>query len=69
MSLNEKLSLLLTHCGMCEEEVAAAIGMSRQHFHRKLKQGAFTIAELERICQALGARFSFAYEFEDGTRV
>lgn len=69
VSLEQKVEKALAHRHMSKSEVAAAIGMSRKTFQRKLKQGAFTVAELEKLSQAMGARFSMTYVFEDDTRI
>lgn len=69
MTLEQKLTLALAHRRMSESEVAAAIGMSSPRFRRKMESGSFTLAELEKISQALGARFSLAYVFNDGTKI
>ena len=34
-----------------------------------MKRGTFTIEELEQIGQALGAKYFFGFEFEDGTKI
>lgn len=69
MTLEQRITLALAYRNMTKKEAAQALGMSRQNFHRKLKKGAFTIGELERICQLIGARFSCSFDFPDSTRL
>lgn len=55
MTVKQKITLALAHRGMSKPEVAAALGMSLQRFEQKLTTEAFTLAELEKLAQALGA--------------
>lgn len=65
MIFEQKIRMAIAHRGTTQAAVARAIGMSRQSFHRKLKKGTFTIAELEEIAHALGARFTMLFRFRD----
>lgn len=69
MTLEQRITLALAYRNLSKKDIAQALGMSRQNFHRKLKKGAFTISELERLCQLIGAHFSCSFDFPDSTRL
>lgn len=69
MTFKQKITMALAYRGMTKTAVARAIGMSRQCFYYKLNNARFTLNEMERIAEALGARYEVEFEMEDGTRV
>jgi len=69
LTMEQKISMALAFKGMSQAALAREIGTSPANFNQRLKRGSFTVAELEKIGEALGAKFFFGYEFEDGTRV
>lgn len=69
MTQKQKISMALGYKGMSQAALARMIGQTPSNFNQKIKRGTFTIEELEKIGEALGAKFFFGYEFEDGTKV
>ncbi len=69
MTQEQKISMALGYKGMSQAALARMIGQTPSNFNQKIKRGTFTIEELEKIGEALGAKFFFGYEFEDGTKV
>ena len=54
---------------MSQAELARLVGMTPSNFNQKVKRGTFSLEELGAIADALGATYSFGFEFKDGTRV
>ena len=52
-----------------QAKIAELIGTSPQNFNKKLKRQTFNPEELEKIAEALGAKYLYFFEFEDGTRI
>lgn len=69
MTLEQRILMALVYCKMTQTELANKLGMSISNFNQRLKRGTFKIDELEKIAEALGAKFSYSFDFEDGTRV
>ena len=69
MTMEQKINMALGYKGISQAALARAIETTPSNFNQKLKRGTFTVEELERIGQALGAKYFFGFEFEDGTRV
>jgi len=61
--------MALAYKGIKEAELARRIGTSPQAFNQRMKTDKFTIEELNRIALELGAVYSFAFEFSDGTKI
>lgn len=69
MDIPMKIRLAETYAGITEAELARRFGSnSQQAFIQRMKTGKFTSAELEKIAEALGARFEYAFVFPDGTK-
>ena len=69
MTMEQKISMALAYKGMSQAALARAIGTTPSNFNQKFKRGTFTVEELEKIAEALGAKYFFGFEFEDGTKV
>ena len=69
MTMAQKIKMALANAGLSEAELARRLDMSPQALHQRIKTGKFTVAELESIAQAVGARYTFGFTFEDGTTV
>ncbi len=48
-----KLRGKIAERGITKASLAAIVGMSRVSFFRKIKNGSFSISEVERLCDAL----------------
>lgn len=69
MTIPQKIKMALIYKGMTEAELSRAFGSSPAAFNQRMKTGKFTSEELEKIAAALGASFSFSFDFEDGTKI
>lgn len=69
MTMEQKVSMALAYKGISQAALARALETTPSNFNQKLKRGTFTIEELEKIAKALGAKYFFGFEFEDGTKV
>lgn len=69
MTMEQKISMALAYKGISQAALAREIGTTPSNFNQKLKRGTFSIEEMEKIAVALGAKYFFGFEFEDGTKV
>lgn len=69
MTVPQKIKMALAYKGMSESELARAIGTSPQAFNQRMKTGKFSSEDLEKIAEAMGAKYFFGFKFEDGTQV
>ncbi len=69
MNITQKIKMALVYKGMSESDLARALGTSPQAFNQRMKTGKFTSEDLEKISAAIGAKYYFGFEFEDGTKI
>ena len=69
MTSPQKIKMALVYKGMKESELARALNTSPSAFNQRMKTGKFTSDEMEKIAEAIGAKYFFGFEFEDGTRI
>ena len=69
MTIEQKISMALAYKGMSQAALAREIGTSPANLNQRMKRGSFTAEEMEKIATALGAKYFFGFEFEDGTNV
>lgn len=69
MTVPQKIKMALAYKSMSESELARAIGTSPQAFNQRMKTGKFSSEDMEKIAEAIGAKYFFGFEFEDGTKV
>ncbi len=69
MTIPQKIKMALAYKNMSESDLARALGTSPQALNQRMKTGKFTSEDLEKIASALGSKFFFGFEFEDGTKV
>ena len=69
MTLEQKIGMALAYKKISQAALARMLGQTPSNFNQKMKRGTFTVEELEQIGQALGAKYFFGFEFEDGTKV
>ena len=67
--IERKIGAAIKYGQKTQTEVAEAIGTSRSNFNQRMKRGSFKVEELEKIAEALGAKFSYCFDFEDGTKI
>lgn len=70
MDIPMKIRLAETYAKISEAELARRFGArSQQAFAQRMKTGKFTAEELERIADALGAKYEYNFVFPDGTKI
>lgn len=69
MDIPQKIRTATTAAGLNESKLAEAIGTSRSALHQRLATGKFSTVELEKIAEALGAKFICKFVFPDGTEI
>ena len=69
MTLEQRILMALVYRRMTQTELAGKLGMSVSNFNQRLKRASFKVEELEKIAEALGAKFSYSFDFEDGTKI
>ncbi len=69
MTVPQKIKMALAYKGISESELARALGTSPQAFNQRMKTGKFSSEDIEKIADALGAKFTFGFKFEDGTEI
>ena len=69
MTIPQKIKMALAYKGMSEAELSRSIGTSPSAFNQRMKTGKFSSADMEKIAEAIGAKYFFGFEFEDGTKI
>lgn len=69
MDLERKIKMAMAYKNVSQSKLAELIGTSAQNFNKKLKRQTFSPEELEKIAEALGAKYQCFFEFEDGTKI
>ena len=57
MSISEQIKVLCVRANISNDELARRLGVSPQSLSAKMKRESFTVAELEKIADAVGASF------------
>ena len=57
MSISDQIKVLCVRSSISMTELARRLGLSPQSFSAKMKRESFTITELEKIADAVGASF------------
>jgi transcriptional regulator with XRE-family HTH domain len=69
MTIEQKINMAVAYKKISQAELARLIGMTPSNFNQKIKRGTFSIEELESIAKALGAVYSFGFEFPEGIKI
>ena len=69
MNIEQKVNMALAYKGISQAELARRAGMTPANFNKRLKVGKFSSDELQKIAEALGGNYVFAFEFPDGTKI
>ena len=67
--MGTKIRLAFTLKGISISELARRIDTTPQNLSQRLKVGRFSVEELEKIAEALGAQFELGFIFPDGSRI
>ena len=66
MTISEQIKVLCVRCNISEAELARRLGKSPQSFNSKMKRGSFSIPELEKIAEVMGASFKREFILMNG---
>ena len=69
MTMEQKINMVLAYKGLSQAALARAIEMTPSNFNQKIKRDTFSTEEIQKIASALGATYSFNFEFPDGTKI
>lgn len=69
MTISEQIKVLCVRSNISVAELARRIGTSPQAFGAKMKRQSFTVEELEKIAEAVDAKFSRSFELSSGDTV
>lgn len=69
MTIEQKINMAIAYIGISQAELARRLGVTPQSFNKKAKRGTFTVEEMERIAEALGAVYKFGFVFSDGNEI
>ena len=67
MTIQQQIKAACDVAGITVTELGKQMGMSQQSISNRVKTGKFTIEEYQRMAQIMGAKFTFQFEFPDGT--
>lgn len=69
ITIQQKVKAACDIAGITLAELSGKMGMSQQSMSNRLKTGKFTKEEYEKMAQIMGAKFTFQFEFPDGTKI
>jgi transcriptional regulator with XRE-family HTH domain len=69
MNTEQQINMAIAYKGISQAALARAMGMTPSGFNQRIKRGAFTREEMEKIAVALGASYNSYFEFPDGTKI
>lgn len=69
MTTAKKIKMALAYKGISEAELARLINTSPSAFNQRMKTDKFTSTELQEIATAIGATYTFSFDFPDGTKI
>ena len=69
MTNAKKIRMALAYIEKSEAWLAREIGTTPQNFGQRMKTDKFTGEELEKIANALGAKYICSFKFDDGTEI
>lgn len=65
LTTTEKIKIALGRKNMTIQDLADALGTTRQNLHNKLTRGNFKEEDLKQIADALGGKLKVSFVFED----
>lgn len=69
MSISEQIKILCVRSNISTAELSRRLGVSPQSLSAKLKRESFTISDLDKIADAVGAQFERSFVLHNGERV
>ena len=69
MTISEQIKVLCVRSNISMAELARRLGVSPQSFSAKLKRESFTVADLDAIADAVGAKFERKFVLYNGDEI
>jgi len=69
MTIEQKINMATAYKGTSQAALAREVDMTPSNFNQKVKRGTFTVDELNKIAEALGAVYRFGFVFADGKEI
>lgn len=69
MGISEQIKVLCVRSNISMAELARRLGVSPQSLSAKMKRESFTISELEKVAEAVGASFVRKFVLYNGNEV
>lgn len=69
MNISDQIKVLCVRSNISQAELARRIGVSPQSLSAQMKRESFTIQELEKIADAVDAKFERQFVLYNGERV
>lgn len=69
MNTEQQINMAIAYKGMSQAALARAVDMTPSGFNQRIKRGAFTREEMEKIAVALGASYNSYFEFPSGIKI
>lgn len=69
MTIAEQIKVLCVRKNISLAELARLTGQSPQNLNSKLKRESFTVSDLEKIADAVGAEYEHSFVLENGERI
>lgn len=69
MTIAEQIKVLCVRRNISLAELARLTGQSPQNLNSKLKRESFTVSDLEKIADVVGAEYEHSFVLENGERI
>lgn len=69
MNISDQIKVLCVRSNISMAELARRLGVSPQSFSAKMKRESFTIADLDTIADAVGAKFERKFVLYNGDEI
>lgn len=69
MTIAEQIKVLCVRKNISLAELARLTGQSPQNLNSKLKRESFTVSDLEKIADVVGAEYEHSFVLENGERI
>ncbi len=69
MDMRKKIEMACTYAGKSQASLARALGVTPQTFNKRLRACKFSVEELQKIAETLGATYNYSFDFTDGTSI
>lgn len=67
MDMRKKIEMACTYTGKSQAQLARALGVTPQTFNKRLRTCKFSVEELQKMAEFLGATYNYSFDFSDGT--